>query len=99
VVGSRTRQPLFLCLATGMGFDMAYARFSSHSDVYVYEDVGGFLCCMRCDFSETRETRTKSRGEMIEHLEVHRRAGQKVPEDALEELRAEIAKLGDSITQ
>ncbi len=77
---------------------MAYARFSRDSDVYVYEDGRGYLCCMRCQFSETHETRTKSRREMIEHLERHRRAGEKVPDDALEELRVEIAKSGDSIT-
>ncbi len=78
---------------------MAYARLSRNSDVYVYEDGCGYLCCMRCRFSETRETRTKSRREMIEHLELHRCAGEKVPEDALEELRVEIVKSGDLITQ
>jgi len=54
---------------------------------------------MRCRLSETRETRTKSRREMIVHLELHRCAGEKVPEDALEELRVEIVKSGDLITQ
>jgi predicted small metal-binding protein len=78
---------------------MAYARFGSHGDVYVHEDVRGFLCCMRCNFSDARETRTKSRGEMIEHLEAHRRAGHKVPDDAIEELRAEITKSGDLVTK
>jgi hypothetical protein len=78
---------------------MAYARFSSHSDVYVYEDVRGFLCCMRCDLSDDRETRTKSRGEMIEHLEDHRRAGHKVPDDATAELKVEVTKLGDLVTK
>ena len=78
---------------------MAYARFSRHSDVYVYEDEHGFLCCMRCQFSESRETRTKSRSEMIKHLEAHRDADEKVPGDALEKLRAEIAKSGDLVAQ
>lgn len=78
---------------------MAYARFSPDSDVYVYEDGRGFLCCMRCQLGETDQTRTKSRSEMIKHLEAHRGAGEKVPEDALEKLRAEIAKSGDLITQ
>lgn len=78
---------------------MAYARFGPHSDVYVYEDVRGFLCCMRCDISDDRETRTKSRGEMIKHLEDHRRAGHKVPDEATDELRAEVAKSGDLITK
>jgi hypothetical protein len=78
---------------------MAYARFGQDSDVYVFEDVGGFLCCMRCQFSESREIRTRSRGEMIEHLWAHRGAGEKVPEHAFEELRAEIAELGDLVTE
>jgi hypothetical protein len=36
---------------------------------------------------------------MIEHLEAHRRAGHQVPNDAIEELRAEIAKSGDLVTK
>ncbi len=77
---------------------MSYARFGPNSDVYVYEDVGGFLCCMRCDLSDAGK-RTNSRGEMIEHLEAHRRAGHKVPDDATEELKAEVTKSGDLVTK
>ena len=77
---------------------MAYARFGAHSEVYVYEDARGFLCCMRCVLSEARETQTKSRSEMVKHLEAHRRAGQKVPDDAMERLKAEIEGSGDVVT-
>jgi hypothetical protein len=76
---------------------MTYARSGPQSDVYVYEDVRGFLCCMRCDLSDIRETHLKSRNEMIEHLEAHRWAGQKVPDGAIEELKAEIVKSGDVV--
>jgi hypothetical protein len=79
---------------------VAYARFTAcGSDAYVYEDVRGFLCCMRCGLSEQGETRLGSRSQMIAHLEAHRRAGQKVPEDAIEELRGELAQLGDLVTK
>ena len=36
---------------------------------------------------------------MIEHLQVRRRAGENVLEDALEESKAEIAESGDLIAQ
>jgi hypothetical protein len=78
---------------------MAYARFGRRSDVYVSEDSLRFLCCMPCDLSDTRETRTNSRGEMIEHLEAHRRAGHQVPNAAIEELKAKIAKSGGLVTK
>jgi hypothetical protein len=98
VVGSRTRQPLFLCPS---GIDeMAYARFQAdHSDVYVLEDVRGFMCCMRCALNDRRETRTNTRSEMIAHLEAHLQAGQKVPDYAFEDLKADIAAEGDLVTE
>ena len=54
---------------------------------------------MRCQLGPGFETTTQTRSAMIQHLEAHLNAGHKVPEDALEELRAEIAKLGDAITE
>jgi hypothetical protein len=87
------RQPLFLFSA---GVKMAYARFSRHSDVYVYEsNQGGWVCCL-CSRNEGRTTATATRSEMIERLQQHETNGDKVPAEAIEELRNEIETLGDS---
>ena len=77
---------------------MAYARFRAEgSNVYVYHDARGFLICVRCRLSEDRETRTKSRKAMVEHLKSHLTAGEKVPQSAFDELEREILELGDEI--
>ena len=74
---------------------MAYARFGRDSDVYVYEDGAGWECC-GCSLSTDSITRTDSRSGMIEHLQRHITRGDKVPAEAIEELRGEIQSLGDS---
>jgi hypothetical protein len=77
---------------------MAYARFRSEgSDLYIYEDVHGYLVCMRCDLSESKETRTSSRKEMIEHMRAHVNAGHKVPQSAFVELEKDMAEFGDKV--
>lgn len=77
---------------------MAYARFGSEdSDFYVYEDVRGFLICMRCNLSAAKETRTASRKEMIEHMRAHVNAGHTVPQSAFVELEKDIVEFGDKV--
>ena len=75
---------------------MSYARFAEESDVYVYASARGGIECQRCRFIHQTETTADSprnnavmvdEDEMIAHLEKHRRAGQQVPESALEGLR------------
>jgi len=68
---------------------MAFARFGLRSDVYVYEDTrGGFTCewCSILGKKAAKQFRTGTAAEMVAHLLVHRERGDKVPEDALDEL-------------
>jgi hypothetical protein len=64
---------------------MAYCRFGRDSDVYVFDVEGGVECC-RCRLQEGRWFRAKTHPEMIEHLQAHRAAGHRVPDEALQEL-------------
>ncbi|HEX2211024.1 MAG TPA: hypothetical protein VHG93_25295 [Longimicrobium sp.] len=66
---------------------MAYCRFGRDSDVYVYDVEDGVECCW-CRLRKGRQwLRARTHEAMIHHLLVHRTAGHKVPEEALEELR------------
>jgi hypothetical protein len=80
---------------------MAYCRFTRHSDVYVYEDVLGGLTCCGCTLRGVdrlgQDFNCPTRGGMIAHLEEHRAAGHKVEEDTCQDLRVEIASLGDAV--
>ncbi len=82
---------------------MSYCRLSDPgSDLYVYDCVDGYLICAGCDFAGkgwAGSFTTTSRGEMVEHMLEHRKAGHGVPEYALERLREEIAELGDDVDE
>lgn len=67
---------------------MSYARLGPDSDVYVYDSGDGLFCqwCQRVDGEHSY-----SRAEMLEHLEQHVAAGDKVPAEALARLRFELA--------
>lgn len=70
---------------------MSYAKFDSDSDVYVYESTErGFVCmsCLRNRLSRSWTCDTPR--QMIRHLKKHKRAGDKVPDCTLEELRMRI---------
>lgn len=70
---------------------MSYCRMGWDSDVYVLRGVDGVLECVDCRASGSRgyfSCRTEAA--MITHLEVHRAAGQRVPERALERLHREV---------
>jgi hypothetical protein len=75
---------------------MAYARFGSHSDIYVFESGYGIVC-QRCKSHKARDFVAKSRSEMLEHMQTHRDVGDNVPEDAFERLRSDQAAKGDVI--
>ncbi len=75
---------------------MAFCRRGAESDVYVFEaEENQFICC-RCPLRERGDTVTADQAGMVAHLLEHRAAGHMVPEDALEELRAEAAALAAS---
>ncbi|MBV9990128.1 MAG: hypothetical protein JOZ72_02460 [Alphaproteobacteria bacterium] len=65
---------------------MALCRLGWGSDVYVYYDVKGGICCCRCPLSDGASLLLQTEREMIAHLRLHRDAGHEVPEDAIAEL-------------
>ena len=67
---------------------MAFARFTADSDVYVYEDSRGGFTCERCP-GIGHSFRCETVGEMVLHLLEHRSRGDRVPDEALQESRAE----------
>jgi hypothetical protein len=71
---------------------MAYARWGRDSDVYVYEDVRRGFTCERCPrIGETFRCATAA--EIVTHLLTeHRAKGQRVPDDAIAELRREAGE-------
>jgi hypothetical protein len=70
---------------------VALCRFGSDSDVYVYYSIHGGIECCGCRLLDGRLFNLPTEAEMIAHLEQHRRAGHKVPEEAFEELRTEAS--------
>jgi hypothetical protein len=69
---------------------VSYARFGADgSDVYVYLDCGGYLCCCACPLGAPWEYETTAA--MIEHLREHERAGHTVPAYVFEDLGAAAA--------
>ncbi len=74
---------------------MSYARFSADSDVSVYASAAGGIECARCRFIADAQEPPRSNAVMVDedetivHLEKHRGAGHRVPNDAFERLRAD----------
>lgn len=69
---------------------MAFARFTRDSDVYVYEDTRGGFTCERCP-GVGAQFRCATAAEMLAHLlHEHRAKGQRVPDEAIEELWNEV---------
>lgn len=71
------------------------------SDVYVYFDVGGYLCCCGCSLGD--EWNFHSTDEMLAHLDLHIKAGHRVPPSCLRRLEDEReendAELGVTATR
>jgi hypothetical protein len=66
---------------------MAYAHRSSRSDVHVIESDAGYECLSCALAAGGRTLVVATIAEMIAHLETHRSAGQKVPDEAFTWLR------------
>lgn len=71
---------------------MAFARFSD-GDVYVYLNFDGLFECCACSLLGPVLSGgcflVETSAEMLAHLEGHRAAGDDVPQECLEELRAD----------
>lgn len=74
---------------------MSYCRLTPDSDVYVYRSSAGYVC-HDCTLSgrkfiieATGEVILTTPAEMIAHLELHREAGDRVPQYAMDELEGE----------
>lgn len=69
---------------------MSYARLGPDSDVYVYPDSGGFVCCFGCllagDTSgdDALSTDLHSAEAAAAHMQAHVDAGHKVRADLLD---------------
>ena len=78
---------------------MSYARLSKESEVYVYQSERAWNspewnCCW-CRLSKSRRTATTSTPEeMADHLELHRKAGHLVPQQAIDDLRNDHPGVG-----
>lgn len=57
------------------------------SSVYVYLDWSGYLCCYRCSLGGQWHFYTT--GEIIAHLEEHRKVGDRVPNPCIDRLEAD----------
>ena len=67
---------------------MSYARFGAGgSDVYVYLDVRGCLCCCGCGIGDQWHYDTTD--EMIAHLRQHQAAGDVVLESTIQRLESD----------
>lgn len=58
---------------------MSFVRFGEDgSDVYVYDDVGGYVTCCGCSLGR-EDFHTTDLDAMLAHLAEHRAAGHEVP--------------------
>ena len=62
---------------------MSYVRFSENSDVYVYDDANGCLCCCGCALNPTSYY-AETAVEMVKHLLQHEAAGHQIPVGVIE---------------
>ena len=69
---------------------MAYARYGSDSDVYVYLSAD-YLLCMQCNVEglefNSQGAIAYTTADMLKHLEQHRAVGDKVPDECVECLK------------
>jgi hypothetical protein len=75
---------------------MSYCRWSDDSDVYLFMAGDGLHCC-GCRLTGLRfeEFINDSYREMIDHLDRHTSAGQRVPADAIHDLSQEVPVFDD----
>lgn len=71
---------------------VSYSRFGADgSDVYVYMDVGGYLCCCVCTLAP-HSFHAHDTQAMVDHLAEHIAVGDHVPADVVPELWADDAE-------
>ena len=67
---------------------MSFVRFGEDgSNVYVYDDVGGYVTCCFCALNPDADFHTTDLDAMLVHLTEHRAAGHHVPGWLDDELR------------
>lgn len=78
---------------------MSYARFGwDNSDVYIILNCNGYLDCCGCRFvpwgadHDIPPSHFKTTEAMLSHLDAHRAAGDCVPDETYDDLRADAAK-------
>ncbi len=68
---------------------MSFARFGADgSDVYLFENAGGWLECCGCALPTHSSYRTRDVAAFLAHLDEHRAAGHHVPAAASERVHA-----------
>ena len=66
---------------------MSYVRFGDDSDVYVFDQVDGVLCCCGCQLSYRRISYyAETAAEMADHLREHEAAGHMVPAGVIDRI-------------
>lgn len=62
---------------------MSYCRFGD-GDLYVYADVGGYICCCACFLDPNgKDAQLYTAAEAIAHVQEHINAGWSVPDDVI----------------
>ena len=74
---------------------MSYCRMSRESDVYMYADVDGYICCCGCFMKEGGIFRFRTRKGALSHLLLHRAKDDTVPQYAIDRLEKEIKEVGN----
>jgi hypothetical protein len=64
---------------------MSYCRFGPESDLYVYLDCAGYLCCCACQL-DGHPTAFQTTEALIDHVREHIQIGHKVPPDLIDKL-------------
>lgn len=82
---------------------MSYARFSGHSDVYIFEHVSGYIQCCGCRLAKPEDEEIygfanfKTAKEALQHLDIHVLEGDKVPTDTFRRIREDYPDLDAKI--
>lgn len=83
---------------------MSYARFGDHSDVYIYEHVGGFIECCGCLLVEPENEQeifgfyhANTAREILSHIDEHLSKGHVVPDYCIDRIKKEHPDLDAQI--
>ena len=70
---------------------MSYCRFGE-SDAYLIRHCGGGWCCYTCRINRGIDRNIKTRKGVLAHFLAHRKAGHKIPQHAIDRIKAEIVR-------